>query len=322
MWIFLFVLIQAAFAIEALDPDLKTYPYPFEVKFKEVEVHNVVYQMAYMDVPPLKSNGKTVVLLHGKNFSGAYWEKTARDLMKEGFRVIMPDQIGFGKSSKPDSFPYSIHYLAQLTRELLTDLKVKEYSIVGHSMGGMIATRVALSDPTRVEKLILVNPLGLEDWKRKISYKSVDELYKAELLTTEESIRHYQKENYFAGKWEPAYEKQIEILAGWTKHKDYPRIAWTSALTTDMIWTQPVVYEFSDLKVPTLLIIGTRDSTALGKAWADPKIKAELGNYAVLGKEVQKRIPNSKLVEIPDVGHMPQVEAYETFYRSLTTFLR
>ena len=285
------------------------------------EVHSVVYQMAYMDVLPLKSNGKTVVLLHGKNFSGAYWEKTAGDLMKEGYRVIMPDQIGFGKSSKPESFPYSIHYLAELTQDLLNDLKVKEYSLVAHSMGGMIATRLALANPGLVKKLVLVNPIGLEDWKRKIPYKNVNELYRSELLATEDSIRQYQKDNYFDGKWNPSYEKQIEILAGWTKHKEYPRIAWTSALTTDMIWTQPVLYEFSDLKVPTLLIIGTRDSTALGKGWADPKLRPELGQYAVLGKEAQKRIPRSKLVEIPGVGHMPQVEAYETFYRSLKTFL-
>jgi len=52
--------------------------------------------MAYVDVLSPNPNGKTVVLLHGKNFNIAYWEQTIKELSKQGFRVIAPDQIGFG----------------------------------------------------------------------------------------------------------------------------------------------------------------------------------------------------------------------------------
>ena len=72
-----------------------------------------------------------------------------------------------------------------------------------------------------------------------------------------------------------------------------------------MILNQPVVYEFQNLKVPTLLIIGTRDRTALGKNLVTDDVKATMGLYDELGKDTAAKIPNSTLVEIPDTGHLP-----------------
>lgn len=304
-----------------LSPELKDYEYPFPVKFYPVSIKNNAYKMAYMDISPEGKSKGAIVLLHGKNFSGAYWEKTAKDLLKKGYRVIMPDQIGFGKSSKPESFPYTFQLLGELTQELLKSRDLRKYQLVGHSMGGMLATRMALMYPDSIQKLLLVNPIGLEDWKVYVPYKNVNELYASELKGNEDKIRAYQKQNYFDGKWKPEYEKNIEILVGWTKHKEYPRVAWNSALTTDMIFTQPVIYEFKNLKVPTLLLLGTRDRTAVGKGWADPKVQGKLGRYDQLGKEVIKLIPEGKLVELPGIGHMPQVEAYDSYWQNLIGFI-
>src|SRR5262245_43423054 len=58
-------------------------------------------RMAYMDVTPAKPNGRTVVLLHGRNFPSSYWAPIIKMLNEAGYRVVVPDQIGFGKSSKP-----------------------------------------------------------------------------------------------------------------------------------------------------------------------------------------------------------------------------
>jgi hypothetical protein len=66
-------------------------------------------------------------------------------------------------------------------------------------------------------------------------------------------------------EWKPEYNKWLNLLAGWTLHKDYPLIAWNAALTSDMIFTQPVCYEFKNIQSPTLLIIGQADRTAIGK---------------------------------------------------------
>jgi pimeloyl-ACP methyl ester carboxylesterase len=277
--------------------------------------------MAYMDVTPTNPNGQTVLLLHGKNFSGAYWEPTISALSAQRFRVIVPDQIGFGKSSKPATYQFTFQTLARNTADLLDSLGVKQISVVGHSMGGMLAVRFALMFPDRVQKLALVNPIGLEDWKTLVSYHSIDESYATELKATRESIKEYERTNYFGGNWKPEYDTLIEIPAGWTRHPDYPKVAWDSALTSDMIFTQPVLYEFPLLHVKTLLIIGQRDRTAIGKAWASPQVRETMGNYPALGRLAARSIPEAELVEIPNAGHLPQVEAFQPYIDALQGFL-
>ncbi|MCE7066956.1 alpha/beta fold hydrolase [Dyadobacter sp. CY326] len=301
--------------------NLENIAYPYPVQFIHLKIQGESLQMAYMDVKPATPNGKTVVLLHGKNFSGAYWERTAKDLRAKGFRVIIPDQIGFGKSSKPESIQYSFQLLAKNTKSILDSLGIAKANILGHSMGGMLATRFALMFPETTEKLILENPLGLEDWKVKVPYQTVEEWYAGELKQSYEVIKQYQLTNYYDNKWKPEYDQWVNILAGWTNNIDYPRIAWNSALTYDMIFTQPVAYEFQNIKVPTLLIIGQRDRTALGKAKAPKDVQETLGNYPVLGRETAKKIPQAKLVEIPGTGHLPHIEAYDQFIAPLISFL-
>jgi pimeloyl-ACP methyl ester carboxylesterase len=310
------------------DAELTAYPYPFPVRFHAVQAQGQQLRLAYMDVAPTdvdpqaKSNGRSVLLLHGKNFSGAYWERTVRALAAQGFRVVVPDQVGFGKSSKPVPFQYSLHAMAEHTRGLLEALGVQQTAVVGHSMGGMVAVRFALLAPERTERLVLVNPIGLEDWRRQVPYRPVDALYAAEAKATPESVRAYMQESYFAGQWKPEYEPLVQVQAGWLRGPDRERLAWVSALTTEMVLTQPVLYEFGDLKVPTLLVIGQRDRTAIGKGWAAPEVRARLGNYPVLGRSAARAIPGAKRVELPGVGHMPQVEDFERYIGALKDFLR
>ena len=312
---------QAVDSGPAYDADLSGYSYPFEVKGFSFSSQGQTLRMAYMEVVPKKANGQTVLLLHGKNFCGAYWEPTIRALVSRGYRAIVPDQIGFGKSSKPEHFQFTFQELATDTRALLDSLHIDKVSVVGHSIGGMLATRFALMFPGRVEWLVLVDPIGLEDWKRLVPYKTIDELYANELKSTGDTVRHYMKENYFGGTWKPEYESLVEIQAGWIRGPDWRRMAWLSALTTDMAFTQPVLYEFGDLKMPVLLIVGQRDRTALGKAWAPAGVKDRMGNYPELGRRTKAAIPNCRLVEIEGVGHLPQVQRFDAYWQAVEGFL-
>lgn len=305
----------------ALDKELTNVGYPFEVRFFTFQSQKQELRMAYLDVQPTNYNGKNVLLLHGKNFNAAYWEQTIKALTEKGFRVIAPDQVGFGKSTKPEHYQYSFNQLSCNTKALLDELMVKKVTVLGHSMGGMLATRFALMYPETAEKLVLENPIGLEDYKALTTYLTVDQNYQNELKNTVESYRNYQLRFYYDNKWKPEYNRWLNLLAGWTLHPDYPLIAWNAALTTDMIFTQPVVYEFKNIKCPTLVIIGTRDRTALGKDRAKPEIQPTMGRYDELGKRTQKVIPGSKLVELDNVGHLPHIEAFDRFIKPLVDFL-
>lgn len=308
--------------IKPLDAMLSDYQYPYEVHFKDLKSQDNDLKMAYMDVKPQKANGKTIMLLHGKNFNGAYWARTAKDLSEKGFRVIIPDQIGFGKSSKPHRYQFSFSQLAENTKAVLDELGIDKTIVLGHSMGGMVASRFTLLYPEKVQKLILENPIGLEDYKTFASYQNIDQAYQSELKNTAETYKNYQLKFYYDNKWKAEYQPWLDLIAGWTLHKDYPQVAWDAALTSDMIYNQSVCYEFKNIKVPTLLIIGTRDRTAIGKDRAPKELQPKMGQYQELGKKTQREIAGSQLVELENVGHLPHIEVYPQFFEALYNFIK
>ncbi len=309
-----------AYAVPAAaDPMLADFEYPFEVKHFDFTSQKLPLSMAYLDVAPQGTpNGDTVVLFHGKNFCSATWEQTIRALSGAGYRVVAPDQIGFCKSSKPEHYQYGFHQLAANTRALLDKVGIKNPIIMGHSTGGMLAFRYALMYPKEMKALVTVNPIGLEDWKAKgVPLATIDQLYQGELKTTADSIRNYERNTYYAGEWRPDFDKWVNMLAGMYTGKDGELFAWSQALTADMINVQPVVYEFGNIRVPTLLLIGEKDNTAIGKNRASPEVAQKLGNYRELGPETAKAIKGSTLVTFPDYGHAPQIQAPDKFNEAL-----
>jgi pimeloyl-ACP methyl ester carboxylesterase len=307
----------------AYGAQLEGFTYPWPVALYRFRSQGQALEMAYMDVKPARPNGRTAVLLHGKNFCAATWEATITALVHAGYRVIAPDQIGFCKSSKPAQYQFSFQQLAGNTHALLESLGVRRATMMGHSTGGMLGIRYALMYPSEVEQLVLVDPIGLEDWKAHgVPWQSVDAWYRRELQTTAERIRSYERATYYAGTWEPAYERWVQMLAGMYRGAGRERVAWDSALLYDMIYTQPVIYELGALRMPVLLMIGDKDTTAIGKDLAPPEVRATLGKYPVLGKRAAAQIPHAKLVEFPDLGHAPQIQAPERFHKALLAGLQ
>jgi pimeloyl-ACP methyl ester carboxylesterase len=301
--------------------DLREYEYPFDLSEFVVQSQGQTLRMNYMHIRPTEKDRGTIVLLHGKNFSGAYFRSLAVLLWKRGYRIVIPDQIGFGKSSKPESYQFSLHEMARQTKLLIDHLELKKVHLVGHSMGGMLATRFALMYPGSVQRMTLVNPIGLEDVRAVVPYRTVDELAAEEAAATPEKIRKYQTENYYGGQWKPAYEEWIQIPVGWINGPDIVRMSRIAAYTTDMIYTQPVVYELPNLKVPTIFLIGTRDRTAVGKAWVKPEVAAKLGDYRKLGREAVKKVRGAKLVELDGLGHVPFIESLPKFWDAFSRTL-
>jgi pimeloyl-ACP methyl ester carboxylesterase len=295
--------------------ELDGFKYPFEVNTHKFNSQNQDLKMRYMDIGE-KDAQKVIVLLHGKNFSGYYWERVAKDLLKKNYRVIIPDQIGFGKSSKPDYYQYSFGQLALNTKTLLDSLKIAKLDLVGHSMGGMLATTFAVNYPKSVNKLILINPIGLEDYGKYVEFKDVNFFYKRELAKTLDKARNYQKKNYYDGKWSSEYEKLLIPLKGMLAGEDWKIVAWNNALTYGPIFSENIVDRFSQVTSKTFLIIGTRDKTGPGRGWLKEGVTIKLGEYKKLGINANNLIKGSKLIELDGLGHMPQYENYNVFINS------
>jgi pimeloyl-ACP methyl ester carboxylesterase len=289
---------------------MEDVPYPHPVHFLEFSVYGEDVRMAYMDVAPEgQPNGRTVVLLHGMNFFGEYWAEPIDVLRREGFRVVVPDQIGFGRSSKP-VIPYNLHDMARNTKRLLDTLQIGRVAVVGHSMGGMLAARFATQYPVVVERVVIYNPIGLTDPRFTRPWSDPEESYRRVLNTSYQSasasIRRYFAHNPSA--WKPEYEKYVRIHYGWTLSGDWPRFARVRALIQQVPYLDPVVYDWAHIQAPTLAVGGAEDGA----------------NFPERMKFIAESIPNGRgrLHLIPGVGHVPHFEAPDKLYPVLVAFLK
>ncbi len=294
-----------------------TYPYP--VQYLDLTIEGQLLRMAYMDVAPTAApNGKAVVLLHGKSFSGDYWAETIKLLAGKGYRVVVPDQLGFGKSAKPD-IRYNFDLLARNTKALLDRLGIGKAAIVGHSFGGMLAVYFARDYPDVTQVLVLENPIGLEDYRSAIPPQPLEMLFKTEMAQTPETYRAFMKV-FFAG-WPPFAQKTVDQFSRVLLSPEYPRYAMASALTYEMMFEEPIRHEYRFLKMPVLLIIGQEDRSVFFRRYASPEAIKPLGNWPVLGRAAAQDLSDGKLVEIEGAGHIPHIEKPEAFQAALSEFL-
>jgi pimeloyl-ACP methyl ester carboxylesterase len=301
-----------------LDLRLSAWPYPYPTKEFKTTLQGQAASMVYMDVPAAGKQQGVVVLFHGKNFSSDYWAPTIAGLTAAGYRVIAADQIGFGKSSKPD-VPYHFDDLARNTQALLKSIGVNKVSVIANSMGGMVGIRFARLYPQSVQKLVLENPLGLEDYSKDIPPQKDDNLLKLEMAQTETSYRRFLQ-SYFP-TWQPSFEQFVEVYVRVQKGPDYPAFANTSVLTYQMIAEKPVVADLPQLRMPVLLVIGQKDRTVFGRRFAPPEAVKSLGNFPELGRKAAQAMPNAKLVPLENVGHIPHIEAPDIFIQTVVDFL-
>lgn len=291
-------------------------PYPYPSSYLNLTTYGQDVRMAYMDVAPQGTpNGHTVVLLHGNNFAGFYFGNIAEALRKEGFRVIIPDQMGYGRSSKP-IIPYSFNDFARNTAAVLKSLNIPKAMIVGHSMGGMLAARFATQYPDVTERLVIYNPIGVTDGRfNGRPAPSVDEGYKQTLGATYQSIRaslmRYVAHNPKA--WNDTFETYARIRYGWTLSADWPRLAMVQTLIGNVNYADPVVYDWAHIKATTLVFGGADDFLA-----GTPAIFQERMKY------IAATIPDGKarLLLLPGLGHVPHLEAPEKTLPPLIAFLK
>jgi pimeloyl-ACP methyl ester carboxylesterase len=306
---------------EAIGIALEGFPYPYPVHFMPVTLEGEDLRLAYMDVSPERApTGRTVVLLHGRNFPSSYWEPTIKALAAAGYRVVAPDQIGFGKSSKP-GFAYNFDAMARVTIALLNSLKITRFDLIGHSMGGMLAVRIARAYGSRIDHLVLYSPIGLEDYRFYAPPVTDEELAEHERALTADAYRKQLMTNYAISLPPAAIEPFVELRDEIKESGEYPRWLKSFVNSYQMIYAQPVAHEIPLIDRPTLFIMGANDHNAPGRPYAPPELRGKMGQNAALAQSLAGRMANAKVVVFEGVGHLGHLEATERFNDTVLDFL-
>lgn len=285
--------------------NLEEIVYPHPVHYLNLNLYGQDVRIAYMDVPPAgTANGRTVVLLHGGSYYGWYWKAQIAALTRAGFRVVVKDRLGWGKSSKP-ILPYSISLHASNTAALLDHLGVPEAAIVGHSIGGQMATRFAFLYPRRTTHLVMVNPIGLTDGRAGRGFRPYDGRVDVapNLQAAYEADVRTEMSRYVV--WRPEYLDHLRIRHGNRLSAEWPRLAYVRELGGNLRSIDSTVNDWPHIRTKSMILGGTED----GPTFSDDARRAA------------KILPNAELVLIPKVGHNPHEEAPEVVDAELIRFL-
>ena len=288
----------------AVSANFEEIPYPYPVHFLELNRFQQDIRMAYMDVPPSgRANGQTVFIQHGMNFYSEAYTPTIKALSDAGFRVIAVDRIGYGKSTKP-ILPYSFNFVAANMKSLLDELEIDEVAIFGHSMGGMTVSRFAMVYPDITTHVVMVNQIGLTDQRQSRPWR--DPFAGGGTTTYQSILRGHQ--NYFPLRWPPEHLEFVRRQFGQTMSGEWNRVAQVRRLQGQMLYDDPVVYDWQHIETKALVIGGEEDGL--------------VDDFPTLAHNVNNELQNSTILLYPGVGHAPQIEIPDLFHADLIRFLK
>jgi pimeloyl-ACP methyl ester carboxylesterase len=220
-----------------------------------------------------------VVLVHGLGGSAEEWRNLAPYLVRAGYRVYLPDLIGYGRSEKPAGFSYSVHDEAEVVVGFLDALGLKQADLGGTSMGGWIVQLVASRHPERVRRLVLFDAVGLHQtptWDTQLFTPTTP----AELdQLTALLMPHPQKIPSFIARDILRISKERARII-----QRAEATMLTGEDTTDNL--------LPGLKMPVLIVWGAEDHIV-------PLSQGEM---------MHSLVPQSELEVIPGCGHLAQMQ--------------
>ena len=265
-------------------------PQPAAATEKDVVVYG--QKIHYLET----GSGPTVILLHGLGGTLQNWSFTIAPLAQQ-FHVIVPDQIGFGKSDKPLT-NYRVRTYVDFLDQFCKQMKIERATLVGNSMGGWIAAAYTIAFPEKVERLVLADATGLAP-PADFDYKTLYALNPS----TREGMKQLAAKVFFNKMF--TTDNVIDQLM-------VQRMAAGDGYTIgSLIESVGRREDFLDgqvgkIKTPTLIVWGREDGLVLLSE----------------GQRLQKEIANSKLVVFDQCGHFPQVEKAAEFNTALLEFLK
>jgi 4,5:9,10-diseco-3-hydroxy-5,9,17-trioxoandrosta-1(10),2-diene-4-oate hydrolase len=246
-------------------------------------------------------SGMPVVFLHGSgpgasgfsNFQGNFPVFAER-----GFRAIVPDSLGFGRSSKPD-MDYELDAVLAGLKGLLRSLEIERCAVVGNSHGGALAIQLALDEPERVSKLILMAPGGLEVRERYMEQRGIRSMFKAVSAPeglSEESLRKVLTLQVF----DPQWISDALVVQRWEIAQQQPKRLFNTLRVPHL------APRLSELTCPVLGFWGNQDQFC------------PVTGAAILSDQCA----DSRVLRIARCGHWVMVERAALFNQLSTDFLR
>src|SRR5689334_282876 len=239
--------------------------------------------------------GPTVILLHGLGGSSQVWNFNTGPLA-EKYHVVVPDQIGFGKSDKP-LVNYRVRTYVDFLDQLCKQLKIERATLVGNSRGGWIAAMFTASFPDRVDKLVLVDAAGYAPPK-DFDMRSLFGLNP----TTREGMKVLVAKIFYNKAFQADAAIDQAIAARIAAGDGYTINSITESIIRGEDFLDDVV---NTIKRPTLIVWGRQDGLV---PLAD-------------GERFNKDIAGSKMVVLDQCGHVPNAEKPGEFNAALLKFL-
>jgi pimeloyl-ACP methyl ester carboxylesterase len=241
-------------------------------------------------------SGPAVILLHGLGADGSSWASNIGALSAK-YRVIVPDQIGFGKSDKP-FINYRVGTLVDFLNGLLKELKIERASLIGNSLGGFTAAAFALAYPEKVDRLVLVAAAGYA-----VPKGTDPQTLHSLNPSTREGVRQVMSVVFYDKKMfandavvDMLYAKKMQTGDGYTIQKFIESI---------LRGEDALDGKLDKIKQPTLLVWGREDALT----------------PLAMGERFKQDIKGSQLLTFDKCGHVPQMEKAAEFNSAVLKFL-
>jgi 4,5:9,10-diseco-3-hydroxy-5,9,17-trioxoandrosta-1(10),2-diene-4-oate hydrolase len=245
-------------------------------------------------------SGPAVVFLHGSGPGASGWSNFRRNvpyLVERGHRVIVPDTLGFGRSSKPDDVDYGLPFVTDALRRALAALGVERCALVGNSHGGAVAIRLALDHPELVTRLVLMAPGGLEARETYMAMEGIRAMVKL-VFGKEGPTREGLRRVLELQLHDPSLLSDEVVDERWEVARTQPRRVLSSLAVPDL------VPELAGLRVPLFGLWGMGDRFC-----------------PVSGAMALARVPGARVLLLADCGHWVMVEKADLFNRMCADFL-
>lgn len=265
--------------------------YPYNVSY--VKIHDDL-SIAYMD----EGSGSPILMIHGLGSYAPAWQKTINEL-KMHYRCIAIDLPSYGKSTK-GNYEGSMTSYAEVIKTFLSRMNIEKVTLMGHSMGGQIATIFALAYPDVVDNLILVSPAGFETFTagQREWFGDVVKARSVKLTPVENLISNVGYNFY---KFPSDAQFMIDDRIAMRTASGFDAYCHQIEKSVQGMLEEPVFDYLADLKPPTLVVFGKQDNL-IPNRFLNP------GKTENIAKQGVERIPNASLKMIDNAGHFVHFE--------------